>query len=301
MATKIEIKLDNGMTLKGWYWKSSNPKVNLAFVPGMAEYAYRFSPLMEYLTTRGINVYSIDTIGQGLNVSSRDELEIWPKDGFDLNVEGIHKLILLAKENGLPTVQMGHSMGSLLTQRRMQLYPDDVSKTILMGTNGGQAFLMKFGYFFARILVNDRNWNKRTPKFQAFGLKTFSRGIKNPKTKYDWISYNEANVNAYINDPLCACDNTCGFWKEFIKGMSILWDHKEMIKINKNQKIYITSGEDDGHGRFGLGPNWLIKEYKKLGVAEVRYKFYPNMRHEIHNEDGKDEVYNDLANEILNY
>ena len=73
----------------------------------------------------------------------------------------------------------------------------------------------------------------------------------------------------------------------------------EMKKIQKDIKIYITSGADDGHGRYLKGPKWLIREYMKLGIKEVRYKFYPNMRHEIHNEIGKEEVYKDLLNEIL--
>jgi alpha-beta hydrolase superfamily lysophospholipase len=88
-------------------------------------------------------------------------------------------------------------------------------------------------------------------------------------------------------------------WKEFTKGMAKLWDKDKMKKVSKDQSIYITSGAEDGHGRWLKGPKWLIKEYLKLGVKDVRYKFYPHMRHEIHNEKGKEEGWFDLANEIL--
>ena len=301
MACKLEIKLNNGTILKGWNWHSDHPKVNLVFIPGMAEYAYRFAPMMEYFTKNGIEVFSIDILGQGLNVSDPKDYECWPKDGFRMHVEAIHKLILLAKENGLPTVLMGHSMGSLLAQGRMEKYPLDVSKTILVGTNGGQRISMKMGYIFFKAFTNKRNWNKPAHKLQALGVNAFSKRIKNRRKKYDWISYNEENVDSFMADPQCAHDMTWGFLREFVKGLAKIWDKKEMKKISKDEKIYITSGEDDGHGRYGKGPKWLIKEYKKLGVREVRYKFYPNMRHEIHNEIGKEEVYLDLLNEILSY
>src|SRR5699024_164367 len=33
--------------------------------------------------------------------------------------------------------------------------------------------------------------------------KTFNKDIENPKTPVDWLSFNEDNVQNYINDPLC--------------------------------------------------------------------------------------------------
>ena len=190
-------------------------------------------------------------------------------------------------------------MGSLLIQGYMEKYPLDVSKVILMGTNGGQRIQMKRGYIFFKLFTNKKNWNKQAHKLQELGINAFSKKIKNRRKKYDWISYNEDNVDSYMSDPLCAHDLTWGFLKEFVKGLAIIWDKKEMKKIQKDIKIYITSGADDGHGRYLKGPKWLIREYMKLGIKEVRYKFYPNMRHEIHNEIGKEEVYKDLLNEIL--
>ena len=298
MADIIEVKLYNGTIIKGYSWHSINSKICLVFIPGMSEYAYRFSPLMEYFTKYGIDVYSIDILGQGLNVIN-DEYEVWPKDGFKLHLEAINKLILLAKEKGLPIVLMGHSMGSLLIQGYMEKYPLDVSKVILMGTNGGQGIQMKLGYIFFKLFTNKKNWNKQAHKLQELGINAFSKKIKNRRKKYDWISYNEDNVDSFMSDPLCAHDLTWGFLKEFVRGLAIIWDKKEMKKIQKDIKIYITSGADDGHGRYLKGPKWLIREYMKLGIKEVRYKFYPNMRHEIHNEIGKEEVYKDLLNEIL--
>jgi alpha-beta hydrolase superfamily lysophospholipase len=49
----------------------------------------------------------------------------------------------------------------------------------------------------------------------------------------------------------------------------------------------------------GKGALSLEKMYRKLGVSKVRSKIYPNMRHEILNEDKKDEVIQDIADFLL--
>ena len=119
-------------------------------------------------------------------------------------------------------------------------------------------------------------------------------GIKDRETDYDWLSYNKENVQAYINDPWCGHENTGGFWKEFLKGLSRIWDKNEMAKISRREKIYIISGQDDPVGRMGKGPVWLWRKYRSLGLTGATLKLYPNMRHEILNETGKEIVYKDV-------
>ena len=119
------------------------------------------------------------------------------------------------------------------------------------------------------------------------------------RTKVDWLSYNHKNVDAYVADPYLGAPNTGGFWREFLKGMSTIWKTNNLKKINKNEIIYLTSGRDDPVGQYGKGVQWLKQTYQKLGIKNVTLKLYPNMRHEIHNEDGYKEVYADWAKFIL--
>jgi alpha-beta hydrolase superfamily lysophospholipase len=39
--------------------------------------------------------------------------------------------------------------------------------------------------------------------------------------------------------------------------------------------------------------------YQKYGVKEASLKIYPHMRHEIHNETGREVVYDDLQKFLL--
>lgn len=298
MAKLFEVTLSDGFKMKGNSWLIENGKANYVFITGMQEYSMRYDRMANFMNEKGINVWVLDHIGQGENAKSVEEQQQWCVNAFDKIVEGLYLTIELAKQNGLPTVQGGHSMGSFMTQARLERYPEAASKTIIVGSNGGQGFLMSMGYFLAKLMVNKKNWDKPNKFLSNLGLGGYSKAIKNRKTDLDWLSYNEENVQKYIADPYCGHPNTSGFWKEFLKGMRLIWKGKEMKKIHKGEKVFITSGSEDPVGQNGKGLKWLEKKYQELGV-DVRLKLYEHMRHEIHNEDNYLEVYNDWVNFIL--
>lgn len=293
-AEQFEVRLADGTPMKGWTWAVETPCAAFCLITGMNEYAKRYERLAKWLNERNVSVWVLDALGQGLNAESVEKQEIWPKEGFEKNVEGIHLMDQLARQAGVPITQMGHSMGSFLTQRLMQEYPDSADRYILCGSNGGQAGLMKMGYLFAKMQVNDKNRDLPAPKLSAMGTGAYAKAIPDRRTDLDWLSYNEENVDTYIAHPYCGHENTGGFWLEFLKGMSTLWDKKQMKLVSKDKPIYIIAGQEDPVGQNGKGPRWLADTYRKLGVANVKCKIYPHMRHEIHNEKGYLEVYEDI-------
>ena len=299
MSEIFEIQLPTGETLKGYHWPAKNAKANFTMITGMQEYAFRYDPVAQYLNKQGINVWILDAFGQGLNAPTVDDLQKWPVDAFAKTVDAIHLLNQLAKQNGLPTTQAGHSMGSFLTQSRLERYPHSSDKTMLVGSNGGQAALMSVAAFLGKLLVHKGNWDKPNPFLTNLGVGSYGKAIKDRKTDLDWLSYNEANVQAYIADPYLGHMPTGGFWREFLKGLAQIWKGKNLKKITADEVIYITAGEEDPVGQNGKGPRWLEAQYKKNGVKNVTLKLYPHMRHEIHNENDCEQVWKDWAEFIL--
>ncbi len=299
MREIFEIALPSGEVLKGNKWAAKAPKANFTMITGMQEYAARYEPLALFLNEKGINVWILDAFGQGLNAPTVDDLQKWPVDAFDKTVDAIHLMNEEAKKNGLRTIQGGHSMGSFLTQARLEKYPHDADKTIIIGSNGGQAGLMKVAAVLSKMVVSKKKWDLPCPLLTNLGLGGYTKAIKDRKTDLDWLSYNEENVQAYIADPYLGHPNTGGFWREFLKGMAKIWSKKEMKKVAKDEIIYLTAGEEDPVGQNGKGVRWLEKTYKGLGIENVTVKLYPHMRHEIHNETGKEAVWEDYAKAIL--
>ena len=294
MAEKFEVKTKNGDVLKGWHWPCPDAVVNLTIITGMNEYAMRYDEFAKWMNAHEVNVWCLDACGQGRNAESELLLERWPENGFDRNVDGIYEMIRMASRNGLPTYHLGHSMGSFMTQSLMERYPLCADGIILCGSNGGQAALMKTGFNLSKILVRDSNWYKENRTLQNMGMGGFAKAVKDRETDFDWLSYNKENVQSYIDDPWCGHWNTGGFWKEFMRGMSKIWQNREMEKMSRREKILIISGEDDPVGRMGKGPVWLWKKYRNMGLNRTVLKLYPRMRHEILNETGKEIVYRDI-------
>ena len=298
MSEIFEVRIRSGESLKGWFWPAENAVTNLTIITGMKEYARRYEPFAQWMNGHHINVWCLDAFGQGLNAPSADFLERWPQGAFDKTVKALMQMVKLASSNGLPTFLMGHSMGSFIVQAFLEKYPMSTSGIILCGSNGGQRRLMKTGYNLAKGLVQDRNWYQSNPTLQNLGMGSFAKAVKDRETEFDWLSYNKENVLSYIDDPYCGQENTGGFWKEFLKGLSAIWDNREMKKISSREKIFIISGQDDPVGRMGKGPVWLWRKYRSLGITGAILKLYPGMRHEILNETDKEIVYRDILSFI---
>lgn len=295
----FSVKVGNWVQ-KGNCWKAEPATSNLVFMTGMQEHSERYDHLARYLNDFGISVYVLDAVGQGLNAPRPEDQQKWFKGAFDTNVSAAHQKVMeLKEETKLPTFIMGHSMGSFMTQRYLELFPDSADKVVIWSSNGPRRMKMACAYMLASILTNKRNWDKPSKFISNASFGPYARTVKNRKTDVDWLSYDEENVKDYIADPYCGAENTHGFWKEFLRGMNELYKKKSLKKVSKNEKILIVAGEEDPVGEMGKGPRRLKEMYEKLGVSNVTIFMFPHMRHEIHNETEKHLVYKVLSDFLI--
>jgi len=292
---KFSVSLSSGHTLLGVAYKAVGSKRNLLIMTGMNEHATRYEDLAKFLNTKGLDVYVLDAVGQGLNAPTVEDQEKWWVGAFDDNVTAAKvKIDQLKKETGLPTSIMGHSMGSFMVLRFLELFPNSVASAIECGSNGPAYAKMKMAYGLSKIIVHKGNWNKPCKVLTNAGLGAYSKAVKSRKTDLDWLSYNEENVKKYIADPFCGHEDTGGFWHEFLRGMANMYSKKELAKISGKEKVLVISGKDDPVGEMGKGPVKLAEMYKEKGcVAEL--VIYEGMRHEIHNETNHQVVYDKIA------
>ena len=295
----FSVKVGNWVQ-KGNCWKAEPATSNLVFMTGMQEHSEIYDHLARYLNDFGISVYVLDAVGQGLNAPRPEDQQKWFKGAFDTNVSAAHQKVMeLKEETKLPTFIMGHSMGSFMTQRYLELFPDSAYKVVIWSSNGPRRMKMACAYMLASILTNKRNWDKPSKFISNASFGPYARTVKNRKTDVDWLSYDEENVKDYIADPYCGAENTHGFWKEFLRGMNEIYKKKNLKKVSKNEKILIVAGEEDPVGEMGKGPRRLKEMYEKLGVSNVTIFMFPHMRHEIHNETEKHLVYKVLSDFLI--
>ena len=294
-AQRIELLSKTGDTLFGLSWHTENSIANVIIMEGMEEHASRYDEFAQYLNKQGFNVYAIDTYGQGENVHpNMDNVGIWPVSGFRKQVQAVDTLVEKLRISCRPTFIFSHSMGSFMCQDYIQRYTEHVSKVVLCGS-GAKNPAVPIGYQLAKIIVHKKNRNKKAGFLNKLMFGNFNRKIKNPRTPFDWLSFNQENVDKYIADPLCGFGPTNGFCLEFVKGMSRLHKKKFLRKIRKDLDIFIISGSDDPVTNYAKDVGKLETMYKKLGVKNVTTKVYQGMRHEILNEDDREQVYADIV------
>jgi len=66
-------------------------------------------------------------------------------------------------------------------------------------------------------------------------------------------------------------------------------------RVPKTLPVFLVAGDGDPVGDMGKGVEAAAQLLRDAGVEAVDCKIYEGMRHEIHNEIGKDRVYDDLA------
>ena len=294
-AQKIKITNKNGDVLFGLAWTVEEPIANVIIMEGMEEHCSRYDAFAKFLNDNNIDVYALDTFGQGLNVKEDlSDIGIWPEDGFIRQVHAVAALIAeVKKSSGKPVYIFSQSMGSYMGQRFLQVHAGEVDKIVLCGS-GSKNPVLGMGYMLAKMTTSKKTVHDKAKFMNKMMFGSFNKKIKNPRTPFDWLSFNEENVDKYIADPLCGFGPNKGFCLEFIKGMLPIHKSKSLKLLNPDTKIFIISGIDDPVTNYSKSVGILEKMYHKYGVKDVSTKIYEGMRHEILNEKDCQIVYKDI-------
>ncbi|WP_454054034.1 alpha/beta hydrolase [Clostridium sp. Marseille-Q7071] len=271
--------------------------INIAH--GMAESGIRYERFAKTLVDNGFIVYAGEHRGHGLTCSNIEDLGyICDNDGFHTMVEDLKEINNFIKEENLnlPIIIMGHSMGSFLAQRYIEEYGDTVNGAIISGTNGNPGLILNFGIFISSIEMRIRGRKAKSKLLDGMIFGTYNKRIHKNKTKVDWLTRDEEEVEKFINDPYCGTVFTTSFFYDLMKGLKIIHKEENLNKIPKNLPILIFSGDADPVGRYQKGVENLINLYKRLGIKNLHYKIYKDGRHEMLNEINKDEVFEDIIN-----
>ena len=299
-----EVSFIDSENVKIHYYKWSpenieNFKAIIQISHGMAEVSERYDRFAQALTSEGYIVYANDHRGHGKTAGKIENVGyLGDHDGFLWMVKDMQELSTIAKnENiGLPLFLFGHSMGSFLCQRYIQLYGKEIDGVILSGTNGKQGLKLYLGLLIAKfeICKNGRKVKSETLNRMSFG--SYNKSFKPFRTEFDWLSRDTSEVDKYIKNDFCGGIFTAGFFQDFFIGLKEIEKLSNMSKVPKNLPIYIFSGSKDPVGSDTKGVMKLVNAYKNLGIKDIKYKFYKEGRHEMLNEINRDEVTGDIIN-----
>ncbi len=129
---------------------------------------------------------------------------------------------------------------------------------------------------------------------QPLDLAMFNAPFQPARTDYDWLSRDEAIVDAYVADPLCGFGIDTESARQMFAGARRLADPAQVGALRDSLPVYIAVGEMDpvNGGLALLTP--LTDRLAAAGLTDVTVVTYPLARHEILNEVNRDEVIGSL-------
>lgn len=277
---------------------TENPKAVIQIVHGMAEYIDRYDDFARYLVGRGFVVCAEDHVGHGDSANGPEDYGHMPlKGGKNVVVGDVHTLHSMVARAfpGVPYVLYGHSMGSFIARSYIARYGDELDACVLSGTGNVPANLSKMGNSLARFIASIKGERYRSKLIDNMGAGAYGKKIENARTPLDWLSTDPEVVDAYIADDKCGFMFTVGGYATLLDLTAEVVTPECAERVPKNLPIFLVAGDGDPVGDMGEGVKAAAELLRGAGVQTVDCKIYSGMRHEIHNEKGKEQVYDDIA------
>ncbi|WP_223593125.1 alpha/beta hydrolase [Neobacillus bataviensis] len=291
---------EDGVEIFATKWAAENeirPKAIVQIAHGMAEHIERYDAFAKELISQDLVVFGNDHRGHGetakLNNSS---CYFADTQGFEKVMQDMHMLTIIAEKEypGVPVILFGHSMGSFLSRRNIQLFGNKLAGVILSGTGGDPGIMRKIGQLIASREMKKKGARTPSPLLNNLTFGSYNKSFKPNRTEFDWLSREEREVDKYIDDPMCGGIFTAGFFNDLLEGIAIINKPQNLAMIPVNLPILLISGSKDPVGSNSKGVIKTYEAYKKVGIKEVNYKLYENARHELLNETNKEEVKADV-------
>ena len=276
-------------------------KATLLIIHGMQEHSGRYAEIAGYFTDRGLAVLTYDHLGHGKSVKDKKDIGFFQLDQPDekliSDAEAMSKY-LHQQYTDVPHFVLGHSMGSFVTRCLLQKSSGKFTGAVIVGTGGPLAGISMIKGYLSLA-------NKIAPHYPTY-LNTLFNIVNNKHFKKDpdfndtsWLSLNPANRKAFTKDELCGLPFTNNafytLFSIYKKATARNWANT----VPKSFPFLFISGQNDPIGDFSKGVLQTVDHLKQDGFKDVSTKIYPEMRHEILNEEIREEVFNHIYQWIL--
>jgi alpha-beta hydrolase superfamily lysophospholipase len=247
---------------------------------GLGEHIGRYAELAKVLVEDELVVYGNDHRGHGLTAEPSNTFGDFGPGGFDQLVEDMVSLRVIAKKEhpGKAYILLGHSMGSFAAQQFVLDHSHSIDGLALSGSSALDGLIRA-----AQSVSPDED-----------PMKRMNSEFEPARTPFDWLSRDNTEVDAFINDPLCFPSLKPGSMKSFLDAFPRLADPREIRKVRDDLPVYIFSGSDDPVGQRLEGVRVLIDRYRSAGLTSITHDFYTAGRHEMLHEFNRRDVITNL-------
>ncbi len=277
-------------------WPVDKPTAIVQLVHGGAEHAGRYHALALALNKRGYTVYAEDHRGHGRTGEINTKLgDMGEANAFERVCDDVLALARRAvTENpGVPLVIIGHSLGSLITQRILLQHSHEYAAAVLSGSPDILGIAAAAELVHAEVARLGRD--QVSEALETATVENFASAVENAQTPFDWLSRDRQQVQLYADDPWCGYALCTGVWQDLIAAMLVTTETSAVAAtLRRDLPVYILSGSDDPVHAGWRAIDRLADNYRDCGLRDITVKNYPGGRHEMFNETNRDEVVDEL-------
>ena len=290
----FESKADR-LKLHAWLIEPNGEKKGIIqILHGMCEYKERYEEFMRFFASHGYVAVCHDHRGHGDSVKDEADLGYFYDKTGKAIVDDAAQLteFLKVEYPNLPVILFGHSMGSMVARCYLRDYDYLIDKAIICGSPSANPFCGA-GIFLAKLISALRGDRHRS-KLLAYlstgkGAKRFEHeGVG------AWLTHDRNCIEKFYQNPKGKHKFTCNGYENLLCLMKTTYT-KEGYQVRKpNLPIHFVSGSEDAV--LGGELQWMksVETSRDVGYQSVTGKLYEGLRHEIFNDIGKEEVYQDL-------
>src|SRR3954454_21484858 len=268
----------------------------IQLVHGASEHSGRYGRLAAALTAEGLAVYAMDLRGHGRTAESTGIGRFGQGLGVETvlhDVDALH-LVIADQHPGVPRFLLGHSMGSVIALESAERNGADLAGLVLSGPIGVAPQLVDTVTLLEEAVAHG------AADHALDALGPFNERFEPARTRYDWLSRDDAEVDAYVADPLCGDEMPLTVaYAAGVFGLAVRAATPEAVAaLPDGLPVLLLSGElDPVGGTDAVQVTALAQLFTDRGLP-VEQHVYAEARHEVFNETNRDEVAGDLVTSL---
>lgn len=283
---QIQFNGQNGFTLSATLWLPEQaPKALLQIAHGMTEHIGRYEALAQEMTGHGIAVAGFDLRGHGRNPGDPD-VASFGEGGWEASIEDMHLFfdLLSARFPGLPHYMLGFSLGSFLLREYLGKYPDGISGAAILGTGYQPGPVLSVMMSIVKGQVRKAGFDGTTDLVKQLSFGNYNQKFKPNRTIADWLCADNAELDAYLADPLCRSNISAGLFLQLLGSMQRTGRKDAYQGWNPDTPVLLLSGQDDPVGDAGKGVQAVRRRMEQAGILHVTMHLLPGARHDLLHE-----------------
>ena len=270
------------------------PKAVLQLSHGVCGCKERFLPLMEFMAEHGVVCVAGDHRGHGQSVRSKEDLGYMYRGGYLAMVDDMRMITewIHDKYPDIPVFLLGHSMGSMAARTYAKYDDSEIDGMILCGSPSWNPS-SRFARLVTGLMCLVGLGHVRMERSQRLTTDRYNRRFASEGYQA-WTCSDPEERKSYAAIPDCNFVLTANGSYNVMCLMGETYNDDGWVVSNPYLPIHFISGEDDPtmitEDEFHNSAQHICDK----GYLNVTSALYPGMRHEVLNERGKEEVWNDI-------